>query len=86
MDTIQINEKIKEIKNSSDAYLLAEDAARALGIAPQKLREQAKDEPEKLGFNIIVVGTSIRIPRVPFLNYVLGEGWYKSGVRYKCGA
>lgn len=79
MDTVQINEKIKEIKNSSDAYLLAEDAARALGIAPQKLREQAKDEPEKLGFNIIVVGTSIRIPRGPFLDYVLGEGWYKCG-------
>lgn len=40
---------------------------------------QAKDEPEKLGFNIIVVGTSIRIPRGPFLDYVLGEGWYKCG-------
>lgn len=47
--------------------------AKAIGVAPQNLREQAKDEPEKLGFNVIVVGTSIRIPRIPFLNYILGS-------------
>ena len=68
MDTVQMNKKIKEIMDSSDVYLLSEDAAKAIGVAPQNLREQAKDEPEKLGFNVIVVGTSIRIPRIPFLN------------------
>ena len=66
-------DKIKDIMDSSDVYLLSEDAAKAIGVAPQNLREQAKDEPEKLGFNIIVVGTSIRIPRIPFLNYILGS-------------
>lgn len=66
-------QKIKEIMDSSDFYLLSEDAAKAIGVAPQKLREQAKDEPQKLGFNVIVVGTSIRIPRIPFLNYILGS-------------
>ena len=70
MDTVQMNKKIKEIMDSSDFYLLSEDAAKAIGVAPQKLREQAKDEPQKLGFNVIVVGTSIRIP---FLNYILGS-------------
>ena len=73
MDTVQMNKKIKEIMDSSDFYLLSEDAAKAIGVAPQKLREQAKDEPEKLGFNVIVVGKSIRIPRIPFLNYILGS-------------
>ena len=73
MDTVQMNKKIKEIMDSSDFYLLSEDAAKAIGVAPQKLREQAKDDPEKLGFNVIVVGTSIRIPRIPFLNYILGS-------------
>lgn len=73
MDTVQMNKKIKEIMDSSDFYLLSEDAAKAIGVAPQNLREQAKDEPEKLGFNVIVVGTSIRIPRIPFLNYILGS-------------
>ena len=48
MDTVQMNKKIKEIMDSSDFYLLSEDAAKAIGVAPQKLREQAKDEPEKL--------------------------------------
>lgn len=49
MDTVQMNKKIKEIMDSSDFYLLSEDAAKAIGVAPQKLREQAKDEPEKIG-------------------------------------
>lgn len=39
MDTVQMNKKIKEIMDSSDFYLLSEDAAKAIGVAPQKLRE-----------------------------------------------
>ncbi len=66
-------EKMREIEQSEDIFLLAEDVARAIGVAPQNLREQAKDEPHKLGFNVIVVGTSIKIPRVPFLEYVKGR-------------
>ena len=65
-------EKLKEIENSTETFLLADDVGKAIGIAPQRLREQAKDEPDKLGFNVIVVGTSIRIPRVPFLRFVKG--------------
>lgn len=80
MDTVQMNKKIKEIMDSSDVYLLSEDAAKAIGVAPQNLREQAKDEPEKLGFNVIVVGTSIRIPRIPFLNYILGSNPLKGAL------
>ena len=47
MDTVQMNKKIKEIMDSSDVYLLSEDAAKAIGVAPQNLREQAKDENPK---------------------------------------
>ena len=65
-------EKLKEIESSTETFLLADDVGKAIGVAPQRLREQAKDEPEKLGFNVIVVGTSIRIPRVPFLKFVKG--------------
>lgn len=66
-------EKMREIEESDDLLLLADDVARAIGVAPQNLREQAKDEPQKLGFNVIVVGTSIKIPRVPFLEFVKGN-------------
>ena len=66
-------EKMREIERSEDIFLLADDVAKAIGVAPQNLREQAKDEPHKLGFNVIVVGTSIKIPRVPFLKYVRGS-------------
>ena len=65
-------EKLKEIEMSDEVFILAEDVGKAIGIAPQRLREQAKDEPSKLGFNVIVVGTSIKIPRIPFLKFVKG--------------
>lgn len=55
MDTVQMNKKIKEIMDSSDVYLLSEDAAKAIGVAPQNLREQAKDEPETIGFECVGV-------------------------------
>ncbi len=66
-------EKLREIERSEDVFLLADDVAKAIGVAPQNLREQAKDEPHKLGFNVIVVGTSIKIPRIPFLEYIKGH-------------
>lgn len=70
-------EKIREIENSEEVFLLPDDVGKVIGVAPQRLREQAKDEPEKLGFNVIVVGTSIKIPRIPFLEFVLGGSYRK---------
>lgn len=64
---------IKKLEESEEAFLYAEDVGRFLGISPQYIRIQARHDASKLGFPVIVVGSSIRIPRVPFLNFVKGS-------------
>ena len=73
MDTVQMNKKSKKLWIAVISICFRKMLQRLLELLRKKLREQAKDEPEKLGFNVIVVGTSIRIPRIPFLNYILGS-------------
>ena len=66
-------EDLKKIEESNEAFILCEDIGRLLGITPQCIREQAKKSPQHLGFPVVVVGNSIRIPRVPFLQFVKGK-------------
>ncbi|MBR6821573.1 MAG: hypothetical protein IKM87_00225 [Clostridia bacterium] len=64
---------IKEIKECDRAFLTAHDIADILATNPQAIRNQAQRNPSSLGFNVIVIGSRVKIPRIPFLNYVLGE-------------
>lgn len=64
---------IKKLEESSEAFLYAEDVGRFLGVSPHYIRIQARHDASKLGFPVIVVGSSIRIPRIPFLNFVKGS-------------
>ncbi len=52
------------------AYIRAEEAAAILGVNPQSLRSQAQDDPRKLGFNVVVVGNRVIIPRKPFYEFM----------------
>lgn len=63
---------LEQIRASDKLWLFPEDVAEVLGCNPQSIREQAHDDPSKLGFPTIVVGTRTRIPRIPFLNYFGG--------------
>lgn len=64
---------LTEIENSDKIFLLSEEAARYVSLSPQNLREQAKNDPKKLGFNVVVAGTQVRIPRIPFLEFLKGQ-------------
>lgn len=43
-----------------------------LGIDPNTIRWQARDNPALLGFPVIVVKSRTYIPRVPFINFIRG--------------
>ncbi len=64
---------LEEIKASDREMLIPNDIAAALGVNPHSIRLQAQGDPGKLGFNVCVVGSRTLIPRLPFLNFVLGE-------------
>lgn len=61
---------LKEIMESDKPTLLASDIAPALGCNAQAIRVQAQTKPEKLQFPVIVVGSRVKIPRIPFVEYM----------------
>ena len=64
---------LDEIRNSTKEVLTPAEVAPVLGCDPQDIRVAAKQHPERLGFSVIVIGHRTRIPRKPFLNYLMGE-------------
>lgn len=62
--------RIDDIIVSNKIYLTPSDVAAILHCDPQCIRVQAQADPVKLGFPVIVIGTRVRIPRIPFLRYL----------------
>lgn len=63
---------IEQIKSSDKACLVSDDVAGILQINPQRLRDLARSDESKLGFPVMITGTRVKIPRLPFLKW-LGE-------------
>lgn len=61
---------LDQIRESDRLFLVPTDVAGVLGCNPQSIRDVARKEPEKLGFPVCVIGTRIRIPRVPFMEFI----------------
>lgn len=64
------NMTLKEIMESDKAVLLAKDIAPVLECGEQAIRVQAQTKPEKLQFPVIAVGSRVKIPRIPFVEYM----------------
>lgn len=62
----------EELRESNALYLTAKEVGSALGFDAQALREQAKTDPTKLGFPVTVVGTRVKIPRLPLIAFLEG--------------
>lgn len=63
---------LDEIRNSTKEVLTPAEIAPVLGADAQDIRLQAKRNPERLGFPVIIIKSRTKIPRVPFLRY-MGE-------------
>ena len=64
---------IEDIRKSKSAFLTPNDVAEVLGCAPQGIRDAARKNPQALGFPVTVIGNRTRIPRIPFLEFVMGR-------------
>ena len=64
---------LDEIKVSDKTMLTPADIAPVLGADPQDIRVAAKLHPERLGFNVCVIGSRVKVPRVGFLKWMEGE-------------
>lgn len=61
---------LQDVIMSDRIYLTPADIAPILGCDPQSIRTQAHKHPQAMGYPIIIIGRRIRIPRIPFLQYL----------------
>ena len=61
---------LEEIKASDKTVLVPADIAQVLGIDAQGIRDQGQRDPGKLGFNVVVCGKCMKIPRLAFLRFM----------------
>lgn len=64
---------IEEIRSSDKLFLRPDDVKKLLRCDAQTLRETAKYDIKRLGFNASLIGDELKIPRIPFLEW-LGVG------------
>lgn len=63
---------LTEMRISTALFITPAQAAGVLRCDPHSIRVQAHTAPEALGFPVCVIGSRVRIPRIPFLRYVEG--------------
>lgn len=61
---------IEDIRASTAPMLRPADVAPIIGCDPQWVRDTARSNPEALGFPAIVIGSRVKIPRIPFLRFL----------------
>ena len=63
---------LEEIRSSDKLFLSPGDICSVLGSNPQTIRVTARQCPELLGFPFTFTGNRMKIPRIPFLNFIEG--------------
>lgn len=61
---------LEELKKSEAATVNVGDVAEILGSTPQTIRVAARQRPDLLGFPIIIIGSRVKIPRLPFIQFI----------------
>lgn len=61
---------IDEIRAYESEYLTPAQIAPILGVDAHDIRVAARENPERLGFNVSVIGTRTKIPRRAFLKWL----------------
>lgn len=64
---------LDELSMMTVDVLTPAQVAPILRLDADTIRGQARDCPERLGFNVIVAGSRVKIPRVAFLRFMRGE-------------
>lgn len=65
---------LSEVKATQRTYLTMNDIGTLIGIRPDTLLFQARQDPSRLGFPVCVAGDTVRIPKGAFLDWLLGNG------------
>ena len=64
---------LDDMKQMTREFLTPKEVAAVLGADAQDIRVAAKQAPERLGFNVAVIGSRVKIPRLGFIRWMEGE-------------
>lgn len=64
---------LEEIKKSDKLFLNAAEVAPVLSTNPNLIRWEAHNRPENLGFPVVVLKSRVKIPRLPFIDFLEGR-------------
>lgn len=62
----------EELRASGKETATVSEIGEILGMSPQAIRLQAREDASKLGFPVIVYGCSVRVPVRAFLRFLDG--------------
>lgn len=71
---------IDEVRQSKKDFLTPSDIAPILKCAVYSINTQAKQDRDKLGFPVIMLGNRVKIPRQAFLAYFDGNSNFLDAV------
>ena len=61
---------LNEIESLADDVLTCYQISKVLKSDPAAIHKQAMTNPTALGFPVIVHGTRVKIPRIPFIRFM----------------
>jgi len=64
---------LKDIEAIDKEILTIMDVRDFLDCDANAFRNQAHNDPSKLGFPVIVIGSRVKIPKAAFINFMRGE-------------
>lgn len=62
-------QSLEEIEALPKEMLIPADIAKYLGCDQYYINLMARDNPEKLGFSVIKIGSRVKIPKAAFVYY-----------------
>lgn len=63
---------LADVERMDALTLTPAQVGSVLKADPQAIRILAKQDPKRLGFPVICVGNRVKIPRLPFLQFMKG--------------
>ena len=60
---------LADIESINKEFLIPSDVAEFLGCDKYSINVQAKENPDKLGFPVVVMGSRVRIPKAGFVYF-----------------
>ena len=65
-----MSETLRELIALNRDYFVPAQVAEVLGMDAQAIRILGRGSPERLPFPVIVSGSRVKIPKIPFLKYM----------------